>query len=309
MRWAWLLLTAIMVGTGLGAEKGILIKDAHSLEIAHKLDTIVSDKTVTLTYGQPEVTDIISDSSYSREELLSIAASSELFSEHPLGRALVKRAEQEKINLSEPRDFASTAGKGIKAAVGEKKIIKGNFNFMEENGIDAEGIKDKGDRLAREGKTPVYMAIDGRAIAVFGFADTVKNDAASVIEQLNLMGLETVMITGDNRNTAEAIGKQLNIETILSEVLPQDKASQVKKLQAEKKTVAMVGDGVNDAPALAQADIGIAIGTGTDVAMESASITLIKGELSGVLKAIRLSRNTIRVIRQNLFWAFFTILY
>ncbi|MDD3777019.1 MAG: copper-translocating P-type ATPase [Actinomycetota bacterium] len=297
--------TAIMVGTGLGAEKGILIKDAHSLEVAHKLDTVVFDKTGTLTYGQLQVTDIVPADHCVAGDILAIAASSEIFSEHPLGRALVKKAQQKNMELVEPTGFEAVAGKGIRAKVGAYEVLKGSYKFLEENGVDLGLLKGKGEELAYEGKTPVYMAVDGKACAVFAFADTLKEDAVQVIGELADMGINTVMITGDNKKTAEAIGRQLNIGTVLSEVLPQDKAQQVEKLQQGKHTVAMVGDGINDAPALAQADIGIAIGGGTDIAMESASITLIKGRLTGVIKAIRLSQNTIRVIKQNLFWAFF----
>lgn len=297
--------TAIMVGTGLGAEKGILIKDAHSLEVAHKLDTVVFDKTGTLTYGQLQVTDIVPADHCVAGDILAIAASSEIFSEHPLGRALVKKAQQKNMELVEPTGFEAVAGKGIRAKVGAYEVLKGSYKFLEENGVDLGLLKGKGEELAYEGKTPVYMAVDGKACAVFAFADTLKEDAVQVIGELADMGINTVMITGDNKKTAEAIGRQLNIGTVLSEVLPQDKARQVEKLQQGKHTVAMVGDGINDAPALAQADIGIAIGGGTDIAMESASITLIKGRLTGVIKAIRLSQNTIRVIKQNLFWAFF----
>lgn len=297
--------TAIMVGTGLGAEKGILIKDAHSLEVAHKLDTVVFDKTGTLTYGQLQVTDIVPADHCVAGDILAIAASSEIFSEHPLGRALVKKAQQKNMELVEPTGFEAVAGKGIRAKVGAYEVLKGSYKFLEENGVDLGLLKGKGEELAYEGKTPVYMAVDGKACAVFAFADTLKEDAVQVIGELADMGINTVMITGDNKKTAEAIGRQLNIGTVLSEVLPQDKAQQVEKLQQGKHTVAMVGDGINDAPALAQADIGIAIGGGTDIAMESASITLIKGRLTGVIKAIRLSQNTIKVIKQNLFWAFF----
>jgi len=298
--------TAIMVGTGLGAENGILIKDANSLELAHKLDTVVFDKTGTLTTGKPVLTDIIViDKAYDKRKLLQIAASSELYSEHPLGKALVEKAKQEGIGLVDPERFVSVAGKGISAEVDGKKILKGNLTFMQENGVLAKEAGQVAEKLAREGKTPVFLAIGGNICALFALADTVKEDAGQVIGELHKMGLTTVMITGDNKNTAQAIGKEIGIDRVLAEVLPQHKAEEVKKLQEEKKVVAMVGDGINDAPALAQADIGIAIGTGTDVAIESASITLIRGKLTGAIKAIRLSRNTIRVIRQNLFWAFF----
>jgi len=300
--------TAIMVGTGKGAENGILIKDATSLELAHKLNTIVMDKTGTLTKGEPVVTDIIlkeKDSSYSSEELLRISASSELQSEHPLGKAIIKKADELNIKLSEPKNFKSITGKGIYAEVGGKKILKGNLVLMKENSIILGNLEKTALDLADDGKTPIFISIDEKAIGIIAVADTLKDNAREVVEKLYRLGLEVVMLTGDNKNTANAIAKRAGIERVLSEVLPEHKTDEIKKLQEEGKTVAMVGDGINDAPALVQADVGIAIGTGTDIAMESSSITLIKGNLEGVLKAIMLSRNTIKVIKQNLFFSFF----
>jgi len=300
--------TAIMVGTGKGAENGILIKDAASLELAHKLNTIVLDKTGTLTKGEPVVTDIIlkeKDSFYSPEELLKLSASSELRSEHPLGKAILKKADESNIELSEPKNFKSITGKGIYAEVGGKKILKGNLALMKENNITLNDLEKTALDLADDGKTPIFISIDGKAMGIIAVADTLKDNAMEVIGKLHRLGLEVVMLTGDNKNTANAIAKRAGIERVLSEVLPAHKTDEIKKLQGEGKIVAMVGDGINDAPALVQADVGIAIGTGTDIAMESSSITLIKGNLEGVLKAIMLSRNTIKIIKQNLFFSFF----
>jgi len=300
--------TAIMVGTGKGAENGILIKDATSLELAHKLNTIVLDKTGTLTKGEPVVTDIIlkeKDSFYSSDELLKLSASSELQSEHPLGKAIIKKADELNIKLGEPKNFKSITGKGIYAEVDGKKILKGNLALMKETNIILGNLEKTALDLADDGKTPIFISIDGKAIGIIAVADTLKDNAREVVEKLHRLGLEVVMLTGDNKNTANAIAKRAGIERVLSEVLPEHKTNEIKKLQGEGKIVAMVGDGINDAPALVQADVGIAIGTGTDIAMESSSITLIKGNLEGVLKAIMLSRNTIRVIKQNLFFSFF----
>ncbi len=300
--------TAIMVGTGKGAENGILIKDATSLELAYKLNTIVLDKTGTLTKGKPVVTDIIlgkNNPSYSSGELLKLSASSELQSEHPLGRAIIKKANESKLKLADPRNFKSITGKGIYAEVDGKKILKGNLALMKENNINLGDLVKTATSIADDGKTPIFISIDGKAAGIIAVADTLKDNAKEVVEGLHRLGLEVVMLTGDNKNTANAIAKRAGIKRVLAEVLPGHKTEEVKKLQKEGKIVAMVGDGINDAPALVQADVGIAIGTGTDIAMESSSITLMKGNLEGVLKAILLSRNTIRVIKQNLFFSFF----
>ena len=300
--------TAIAVGTGKGAEKGVLIKDAASLELAHKLNTVVFDKTGTLTRGEPAVTDIILKENSiisSEQELLKIAASSELHSEHPIGKAMVRKAEENRLKLIEPKNFKSIAGKGIYAEIEKRRIYKGNQSLMMENNVSLDGLEAKARYISSEGKTPVFIAVDNRAAGIIAVADGLKKDSKKYIGKLKGLGLEVIMITGDNKNTAAAVANKLGIQRVLSEVLPENKAREIKRIQSEGKVVAMVGDGINDAPALAQADIGMAIGTGTDVAIESSSITLISGDIRGVLDSILLSRNTMRVIRQNLFWAFF----
>ena len=300
--------TAIIVGTGRGAENGILIKDAQSLELAHRLNIIVFDKTGTLTRGEPEVSEIIVKKGSlinTSEQLLYIAASSELYSEHPLGKAIVKKAKDSGLKLKEPQEFMSIAGKGIRAKVDDREILKGNLKLMMENKVPLGNLEEEEQKLSEMGLTPVFVSVDNKPAGIIAFADALKNNAKDVVLRLKKLGLEVVMLTGDNRNTALAIGRRAGIDKVISEVLPGKKAEEIKKLQKGGKIVAMVGDGINDAPALAQSDIGIAIGTGTDVAMESSQITLIKGDLYGVLKAIILSRNTVRIIRQNLFWAFF----
>ena len=300
--------TAIIVGTGRGAENGILIKDAPSLELAHRLNIIVFDKTGTLTRGEPEVSEIIVKKGSlinTSEQLLYIAASSELYSEHPLGKAIVKKAKDSGLKLKEPQEFISIAGKGIRAKVDDREILKGNLKLMMENKIPLGNLVEEEQKLSERGLTPVFVSVDNKPAGIIAFADALKNNAKDVVLRLKKLGLEVAMLTGDNRNTALAIGRRAGIDKVISEVLPGEKAEEIKKLQKEGKIVAMVGDGINDAPALAQSDIGIAIGTGTDVAMESSQITLIKGDLYGVLKAIILSRNTVRIIKQNLFWAFF----
>ncbi len=285
--------TAIMVGTGKGAENGILIKGGEALETTHKVQTIVFDKTGTITEGKPTVTDVVTTKGFDKEELLQLAASAEKGSEHPLGQAIVKGFDGELLPM---KDFDSITGKGIKCTIDRKEIFVGR--------LAAEDLQEDSDRLAGEGKTPIFMSIDGKLVGLIAVADVVKPSSAKAIKRLTDMGMEVAMITGDNKRTAEAIAKQVGITRVLSEVLPQDKVNEVKKLQAEGKKVAMVGDGINDAPALAQADIGIAIGSGTDVAMESADIVLIHSDLGDVPTAIALSKATIRNIKQNLFWAF-----
>ena len=300
--------TAIIVGTGRGAENGILIKDAQSLELAHRLNIIVFDKTGTLTRGEPEVSEIIVKKGSlinTSEQLLYIAASSELYSEHPLGKAIVKKAKDSGLKLKEPQEFISIAGKGIRAKVDDREILKGNLKLMMENKVQLGNLVEEEQKLSEMGLTPVFVSVDNKPAGIIAFSDALKNNAKDVVLRLKKLGLEVAMLTGDNRNTALAIGRRAGIGKVISEVLPGEKAEEIKKLQKEGKIVAMVGDGINDAPALAQSDIGIAIGTGTDVAMESSQITLIKGDLYGVLKAIILSRNTVRIIKQNLFWAFF----
>jgi Cu+-exporting ATPase len=296
--------TSIMVGTGKGAENGILIRGAEALETAHQLNTIVLDKTGTLTKGEPSVTDIIEGERFSRKEILTMAASAEKGSEHPLGEAIVKKAKEESLNLLDPKGFQAIAGQGIEATVDSKRILLGNIKLMEEKKVRLNGLSVKAGHLSAEGKTPMFLAIEGQAAGIIAVADTLKENSKEAVEALQRMGLEVVMLTGDNERTARAIAHQIGIDRVLAEVLPEMKAEEVKRLQAEGKKVGMVGDGINDAPALAQADVGIALGTGTDVAMESSDITLIGGDLRGVVTAIALSKATIRNIRQNLFWAF-----
>ena len=295
--------TAIMVGTGKGAENGILIKGGEALETTHKIQTIIFDKTGTITEGKPEVTDVIA-ASMEEDRLLQLTASAEKSSEHPLGEAIVKGAADKNIELLPVTEFDSITGQGIRVKIEDMELLAGNLRLMEANKIDISRLQADADRLAEEGKTPMYIAIDQRAEGIIAVADVVKKSSKAAIKKLQDMGIEVAMITGDNKRTAEAIGKQVGISRILSEVMPQDKADEVKKIQAEGKSVAMVGDGINDAPALAQADVGIAIGSGTDVAIESADIVLMHSDLMDVPTAIQLSKATIRNIKQNLFWAF-----
>ena len=297
--------TAIMVGTGKGAENGVLIKSGDALETTHKIQTIVFDKTGTITEGKPVVTDIlVADSALSEAELLTLAASAEQGSEHPLGEAIVGAAKERQLPLAEGSDFSAIPGHGIRVTVNERVLLLGNIKLMKEEGIELSTFVQQADRLAEEGKTPMFVAKDGSFAGIIAVADTVKDSSQTAIARLHKMGIEAVMITGDNKRTAEAIAKQVGIDRVLSEVLPEDKALEVKKLQAEGKKVAMVGDGINDAPALAQADVGIAIGSGTDVAMESADIVLMRSDLMDVPTAVELSKATIKNIKENLFWAF-----
>jgi len=296
--------TAIMVATGKGAENGILIKSGEALETAHKINTIIFDKTGTITEGKPKVTDVIAAEGVAKERLLQIAASGEKGSEHPLGEAIIKEAQDLGIGLISVDSFEAIPGHGIEALIDGAKVLIGNKKLMDERSVSIEEMKDISDLLAAEGKTPMYVAMDGRLSGIIAVADVVKESSIRAIKMLQSMGIEVAMITGDNRKTADAIAKQVGIDRVLAEVLPQDKANEVKKLQEEGKKVCMVGDGINDAPALAQADVGIAIGSGTDVAMESADIVLMKSDLMDVPTAIHLSKRTIRNIKQNLFWAF-----
>ncbi len=296
--------TAIMVGTGKGAENGILIKSGGALETTHKINTIIFDKTGTITEGKPEMTDIVPVPGMDRNRLLQIAASAEKGSEHPLGEAIVRGAEKENLALLKTDRFNAITGLGIEVEIDGVRILLGNEKLMAERSIPLESLGKEADVFASEGKTPMFIAQNNRLAGVIAVADVVKASSAKAIARLQSMGIETVMITGDNSKTAQAIAKQVGITRVLSEVLPQDKSNEVKKLQAEGRLVAMVGDGINDAPALVQADIGIAIGSGTDVAMESADIVLMKSDLMDVATAIQLSKSTIRNIRQNLFWAF-----
>jgi Cu+-exporting ATPase len=296
--------TSIMVGTGKGAESGVLIRGGEALETAHKLTTVVMDKTGTLTKGQPSVTDIIETDGYKKGEILRYAASAEKGSEHPLGEAIVNEAQEENIPLIDPKNFSAIAGHGIEATIDGKSLLMGNAKLMRDRGTWIREAEKLAGELSNQGKTPMFVAIDQKMVGIIAVADTLKENSKEAVDALHRMGVEVAMITGDNRRTAEAIARQIGIDRVLAEVLPEGKAEEVRKLQAEGKKVAMVGDGINDAPALAQADVGIAIGTGTDVAMESSDITLISGDLRGIVTAIALSRATIRNIRQNLFWAF-----
>jgi Cu+-exporting ATPase len=297
--------TAVMVGTGKGAEYGILIKGGESLEIAHKIKTIVFDKTGTLTRGEPVVTDILPLGSITAEAILSYAGSAEKASEHPLGEAILKKAEERKVDLEDPVDFIALEGKGIEARVDGRHILMGNNKLMGDRGVESGEAESKAARMASDGKTPIYIAVDGKLSGLMAVADILKENSPEAVKRLKNLGLEVIMLTGDNKKTAEAIARKAGIDIVLSEVLPEDKVHEIKRLQRGGKKVAMVGDGINDAPALAQADVGIAIGSGTDVAVEASDITLIKDDLDGVVSAIELSKKTIKTIKQNLFWAFF----
>ena len=296
--------TAIMVAIGKGAELGILIKSGQALETAQKITAVVLDKTGTITQGKPVVTDIIPVASYSQQELLLYAASAERFSEHPLGDAIIQAAQTEGLELLPVENFIAKVGMGISLSINSLPILVGNIKLMKDNNISLDELPEQAKQLALEGKTPIYIAINSQPAGIIAVADPIKPDAAIAISKLRQMGMEPVMITGDNRQTALAIAQQAGIDQVLAEVLPSEKASAVESLQQQGKIVAMVGDGINDAPALAQADVGIAIGSGTDVALEAADIVLINNSLLGVYSAIELSKQTVKIIKQNLFWAF-----
>jgi Cu+-exporting ATPase len=314
--------TAIVVGTGKGAENGILIRSGEALERAHKLDVVVLDKTGTLTRGKPEVTDVVAAGdagvavatsavsagpSAAALEVLRLAASAERGSEHPLGEAIVDAARARKLELLEAEEFSAAPGRGVEATLAATKpvrVLLGNRRFIDERGYAPGKLGDAAEIMAGEGKTPMYVVVEGKMAGLIAVADVLKADSVAAVRDLVSLGLEVYMLTGDNRQTAEAVARQAGIQNVLAEVLPERKAQAVKELQAAGKVVAMVGDGINDAPALAQADIGIAIGTGTDVAMETADVTLMRGDLTPIGTAVRLSRATMRIIKQNLGWAF-----
>src|SRR5687768_8747366 len=296
--------TSIMVGTGKGAESGILIRGGEALEGAHKLDTVVLDKTGTLTRGTPELTDMVVENGIREEELLRLVASAERTSEHPLGEAIVRGAKYRGLPLAEAGAFKTVAGGGIRARIEGREVLVGSRRFLSESSVSEDGLLPEAEELAREGKTPIFVAVDGEPAGLVAVADVVRDESREAVERLHALGLEVAMLTGDDRRTAEAISRKLGIDRVVAEVRPEDKSNEVKRLQAEGKRVGMVGDGINDAPALAQADVGIAIGTGTDVAMEAADLTLISGDVRGVARAISLSKATVRNIKQNLFWAF-----
>ena len=296
---------AIMVGTGQGALHGILIKSAEALETAHSVDTVVLDKTGTVTEGKPQVTDVLPGPGLTAEELLQIGASLEKPSEHPLAEAIVARAAQDGLKLTEAAEFLAVPGKGIQARLGQQAYLAGNLAFMREHQIKLGEFEAHADDLAEQGKTPMYFADTQQVLGVIAVADLVKPTSKKAIAELKHLGVDVVMLTGDNRRTAEAIRRELEIGTVIAEVLPEEKEQEIRSLQEQGKTVAMVGDGINDAPALARADVGIAIGAGTDVALESADIVLVKNDLRDVATAIKLSKATLRNIKQNLFWAFF----
>ncbi len=297
---------SLMVGIGKGAENGILIRSGEALQTARALNIVVLDKTGTITKGKPELTDmVLSDqSSVTTDQLLKLSASVEKISEHPLAQAIVEAAQVRRMELVEVKDFDAIPGHGVSAKVEGHSILIGNLKLMNRENIALGSLEERSKSIADDGKTPMFVALDGKAAGIIAVADTVKEDSAEAIKALQGLGIEVVMITGDNRRTAEAIARKVGITRVLAEVLPEDKANNVHQLQAEGKKVAMVGDGINDAPALAQADVGLAIGTGTDVAIEASDITLIKGSLKGVVTAIEVSRATMKNIYQNLVGAF-----
>ncbi len=296
--------TALMVGTGIGAENGVLIRKGEAIQTLKEVHTIVFDKTGTITKGQPEVTDLLPGEEFSAEELLKLAASVEAASEHPLGEAMVRRAKEDGLDLLEISNFESITGKGVKAEVGNQEVVIGTRRLMEESGVKVTQVEDQMQRLEEEAKTAMLIGIKGRLAGIVAVADALKEDSSKAIAELKELGLETAMITGDNQRTAVAIAKEVGIDHVVAEVLPDGKVDEIMKLQDKFGTVAMVGDGINDAPALTQANVGIAIGTGTDIAIESSDVTLVRGNLSSVITAIKLSRATFKKIKQNLFWAF-----
>ncbi len=297
--------TAIMVGTGKGAEKGILIRDAEALELSHRIQAIVLDKTGTITKGEPEVVDIVGTDSFSLDEILRYAGSAERTSEHPLGQAIVKKAAEQGISLEDPGDFMAVPGGGVRAVVNSSRVLIGNSALMEREGLDVLSMKGLEEKMTAEARTPVFVAINDKVSAIFAIADTIREGSADAVRELKEMGIEVTMLTGDHKKTAEAIAKAVGVDRVFAEVVPEQKVEVVKALKKEGKVTAMVGDGINDAPALTEADVGIAIGTGTDIAIEASDITLIRGDLRSAVDAIKLSKITLRTVKQNLFWAFF----
>ena len=295
---------AIMVGTGKGAENGILIKSAEALETLHAIQTVVVDKTGTLTQGKPSVTHCLPAEGVTEEELLCVAASLEKPSEHPLAEAILNEAEERDIPLAPIQDFEAVSGRGVRGTLHGAAVLAGNRAMLEEAGISLGSLGDKGEALAQDGKTPLYFAEDGKMLGVVAVADTPKATSAEAVRQFQALGIDVVMLTGDNQRTAQAVGRALGVNRVIAEVLPQDKEQVVAQLQADGKRVAMIGDGINDAPALARADVGMAIGAGTDVAIESADVVLMKSDLLDAVTAVRLSKKVIRNIKENLFWAF-----
>jgi Cu+-exporting ATPase len=296
--------TAIMVGTGRGAEMGVLFKNSEALENAKRVQVVALDKTGTITRGEPSVTDVLRLNGFEDTELLRLAGAAERGSEHPLGQAVVQAAQARGMTLAQPQAFEAESGRGIRAVVEDKVVLVGSPRFIREQGYDLEVTQTSIETLQAKGRTVVLVTIEGTLAGLIGIADTVKDGSREAMAALRQLGLEVVMVTGDNERTAQAIAREVGIERVLAEVLPDQKVEAVKQLQLEGKRVAMVGDGINDAPALAQADVGIAIGTGTDIAMEASDVTLVSGDLRGVARAVHLSRSTMRTIYQNLFWAF-----
>ena len=296
--------TAIMVGTGKGAEAGILIRNAEALENAQRLDTVVMDKTGTLTQGKPTMKGLVTANRESADEVLRLAASAERGSEHPLAQAVVDAARERGLALTEPVDFQALPGQGVSALVEGKRVLLGNARLMTQRGVEVEMLAKEASKLAGVGLTAIFVAVDGQLAGFIGLGDSLKAGSKAAVDKLRRMGLRVVMLTGDNRRVAEAIAGDLGVDEVVAEVLPAQKANELIRLQKKGHSVGMVGDGINDAPALAQADVGIAVGSGTDVAIEAADVTLMSGDLRGVSAAIELSRRTMRTIKQNLFWAF-----
>jgi len=297
--------TALMVGSGMGAEKGILVRRGEAIQTLQNVKAIVFDKTGTITRGKPGVTDIVAGDSFDENELLGIAGTVESGSEHPLGQAIVNEARRRELKLNELKEFEAITGQGVKGRVNGYEVLIGSHRLMQRAQVSFDSMKGVLERLEDEAKTVMLVAVNGKPFGVIAVADTLKEDSSDAISELKGMGFVTVMITGDNERTGKAIAKKVGIERVLTEVMPGDKVEEIKRLQDRLGMVVMVGDGINDAPALTQANVGIALGTGTDIAIESSDITLVRGDLSAVVSAIKLSYNTFRKIKQNLFWAFF----